>query len=87
MHYVVDINFANTEEVKDMVHTWIHTQPKPSFTDGIRKFMDQSNKCVEKLEDYTKTDSIFVLVCLLYNKESNKLTLLSVFPSYKCLEF
>jgi hypothetical protein len=24
------------------------------FTDGIRKFMDQSNKCVEKLGDYIK---------------------------------
>jgi hypothetical protein len=31
--------FANDEEVKDMVHTWFFVQLKPFFTNGIRKLM------------------------------------------------
>jgi hypothetical protein len=45
--------FANNE-VKDALHTWHHTQLKTFFTDGIRKLMDESNKCVEKLNDYVE---------------------------------
>jgi hypothetical protein len=43
--------FSNNEEVKDAVHTWLCMQPEAFFTDGIRKLMDRSNKCVEKLRD------------------------------------
>jgi Holliday junction resolvasome RuvABC endonuclease subunit len=32
--------FANNEEVNDMVHTWLQTQEKTLFEDGIRKLMD-----------------------------------------------
>jgi hypothetical protein len=59
--------FANNEEVK--VHTWLHAQPKTFFMGGIRKLVDQSNKCVEKLEDLSKNDNRVLLVHLLYNKE------------------
>jgi hypothetical protein len=44
--------FANDEEVRGMMHIWLHVQLKTFFSDDIRKFMDQSNKYVEKLEDY-----------------------------------
>jgi hypothetical protein len=72
--------FAN-KEVKGIVHMWLYTQSKSFFTDAIRKFKDQSNKCVEKLGDYIKNDSTFVLVGLLQNKD-NEFPLLSEFPSY-----
>jgi hypothetical protein len=39
---------------------------KTFFTDVLRKLVDQSNKCVEKLGDYIeKLQYIFVLVFLL----------------------
>jgi len=44
--------FANDEDVKDVMFTWLHAQLKSSFTDGIGKLMVQSNKFVEKLWDY-----------------------------------
>jgi hypothetical protein len=44
--------FANDEEVKDVVHTWLSKQLKTFFTDGMRKLMEGSNKCVEKLGNY-----------------------------------
>jgi len=37
-----------------VVHMWFHKQQKTFFTDGIKKLMDHSNKCVEKLWDYVK---------------------------------
>jgi hypothetical protein len=46
--------FASTEEIKGTVHMMLQTQPKTFFTDGIRKLMDLSNKCVGKLGDYIK---------------------------------
>jgi len=48
-----------------MVQTWLHTQSKIFFADGLRKLMDQCNKCVEKIEIMSKNDSTFVLVYLL----------------------
>jgi histone-lysine N-methyltransferase SETMAR len=32
--------FANSEEVKYAVHTWLCVQPRTFFTDGIRELMD-----------------------------------------------
>jgi hypothetical protein len=49
-----ECRFANGEEVKDVVQTWLCAQPKTFFTDDIWKFMDQSNKCMKKLRDYAK---------------------------------
>jgi hypothetical protein len=46
--------FANDEEVKDAVHTWLHGQPKTFFADGIRKLVDRSNKYVVKRGDYVE---------------------------------
>jgi hypothetical protein len=43
--------FANDREVKEAVHTWLHTQLELFFADGMRKLVDRSNKCVEKLGD------------------------------------
>jgi hypothetical protein len=57
--------FANAEEFKGIVHTWLHAQLKTFFEGGIKKLVDQRNKCVEKLGDMSKNDSIFVLVYLL----------------------
>jgi hypothetical protein len=44
--------FSDSEEVKDMVYTWLHVQPKTFFADGIRKLMDQNNNCVETQVDF-----------------------------------
>jgi hypothetical protein len=46
--------FADDEVVKYMVHMELHMQPKTFFADGIRKLLDQSIKCMEKLWDYIK---------------------------------
>jgi hypothetical protein len=32
--------FANDEEVKDMVYVWLHAQPKTFYADDIRKLVD-----------------------------------------------
>jgi hypothetical protein len=47
---------------KNAVHTCLCTQLKTFFTFGIRKLVDHSNRCLEKLEDYVKNDSAFILV-------------------------
>jgi len=39
-HVLHGCQFANNEEVNDMVHTWLQTQEKTLFEDGIRKLMD-----------------------------------------------
>jgi hypothetical protein len=46
--------FVNNEEVKDVMHMWLHALPKTFFADGIKKFTDHSNKCVLKPESYVK---------------------------------
>jgi len=55
--------FANDDEVKDMMHVWLHAQPETFFAFGIRKLVDWSNKYMEKPS--SKNDSIFALVYLL----------------------
>jgi hypothetical protein len=54
---------ANDEKVKDAVHMLLHTQPKTLFTDDIKKLIDQSNKCVGKLQDYIEK-SWYICSCL-----------------------
>jgi hypothetical protein len=46
--------FGRDEEVKEAVHTWIREQPKPCFSDRIRKLVDRYKKCVELLGDYVE---------------------------------
>jgi hypothetical protein len=41
-------------EVNDVVCMWLCAQLKMFFTDGIRKLVDQSIKCVETLGDYLR---------------------------------
>jgi hypothetical protein len=41
---------------------WLHVQLKTFFTDGIRKLVNQSKKCVERIGDYIENDTILVLV-------------------------
>jgi hypothetical protein len=53
-HALCGWQFANDEEVKDVMHMWLHMQPETFFADGIRKLMYQSNKCAEKLRNYIK---------------------------------
>jgi hypothetical protein len=45
---------ANDEEIKHAAHMHLHVQPKTFFANGIRKFVDLSNKNVEKLGDCIK---------------------------------
>jgi hypothetical protein len=45
---------ANDEEVKNAVHTWLRVKPKTFIPGDIRRLVDRSNKCVEKLGDHHK---------------------------------
>jgi len=47
-------HFANDEEVKDVVYTWLHAQPKTFCVDGKRKLFDRSRKCEKTLGDYAE---------------------------------
>jgi len=71
--------FVDDDEVKDVVHTWLHSQPKTYFADGISKLMDQNNKYMEKLWDYIEKWHIFSCAPFV---EQNKFSLLFEFPSY-----
>jgi hypothetical protein len=39
-HVLHGCQFANNEEVKDMMHMWLRAQPKTFFTDGMRKLVN-----------------------------------------------
>lgn len=58
-----------TDDGLKNVHIWHHVQQETCFADGIRKLLDQINKCVEKLRDSFENNLVFVIVCFLYNKE------------------
>jgi hypothetical protein len=44
-------HFTSDQEVRNVVHVWLTTQPK-HFTEGIHKFADRWTKCIEKDRDY-----------------------------------
>jgi hypothetical protein len=46
--------FANDEEVKDAMYKWLRARPKTFIASPIGKFVDRSNKCVQKLWDYVE---------------------------------
>jgi len=54
--------YANDRDVKDVVYTWLCTQLKLFFVVGIRK-VDQSNKCMKKMEDYNEKKTVYFLLC------------------------
>jgi hypothetical protein len=66
----VDTNL-NTEEVKDVVHTRVHAQPKTLFADDIKGLVDQSNEYVEKLGDYIKKKKTVYLFCVTFIQQKN----------------
>jgi hypothetical protein len=35
-----DVLHTNNEDVNDMVHVWLHTEPRTFFIGGIRKLID-----------------------------------------------
>jgi hypothetical protein len=53
MRYV-DADFHAMKRAKDAVQTWLRGQLKTFFSDGIRRLVDRSNKCVDKLGDYVE---------------------------------
>jgi hypothetical protein len=46
--------FAIDDEVKDVVHTWLRSQPKTFFADGIRKLVNLNTICIEKRGDHVE---------------------------------
>jgi hypothetical protein len=48
----------------------LHMQLEIFFTDGIRKLMNPSNKCVAKLKDNSKKYSAGVHAHLLYSRKN-----------------
>jgi histone-lysine N-methyltransferase SETMAR len=47
-------HFASDEEVKEVVHAWLVTQPKTFSSEGIRKLVSRWTKCVPKEGDCGK---------------------------------
>jgi histone-lysine N-methyltransferase SETMAR len=48
------LQFANDEEIKDVVHMLLYAQLETFFTYGIMNLMGQSNKCMKKLQNYAE---------------------------------
>lgn len=46
--------YANDYEDKDTVHTWLWSQPKNLFADGIRRLENCYKICAEKRSDYVE---------------------------------
>jgi len=44
--------FAADDEVKEVVHDWLRSQPQTFFSNGIKKLTDRWAKCIEKTGDY-----------------------------------
>ena len=40
------------DEVKEVVHDWLRSQPQTFFSNGIKKLTDRWAKCIEKKEDH-----------------------------------
>jgi len=59
--------YASDYEVQDMVHVWLLSQPKTSFSDGIKRIVNCCKICAEKEWLYWEITN-FVFVTLLYMK-------------------
>jgi hypothetical protein len=46
--------FADGNEVKEAVQSWLKTTPKSFFLEGIRKSVNRWTKCVAKQGDYVE---------------------------------
>jgi hypothetical protein len=46
--------FADDNEVKEAVQSWLKAMPKSFFLEGIRKLVDRWTKCVVKQGDYVE---------------------------------
>lgn len=46
--------FSSDEPLKEAVHSWLASQPKTFFHEGIRKLEQRWTKCVEKQGDYVE---------------------------------
>jgi hypothetical protein len=75
-------HFASDQELKEVVHAWLVTQPKTVFSEGIQKlvsrwtkFIAKEGDCVEKL-----CSCKFCIVVVLILKDT--LRILSDSPSY-----
>ena len=44
--------FAADDEVKEVVHDWLCSQPQTFFCSGIKKLTDRWAKCIKKKGDY-----------------------------------
>jgi hypothetical protein len=47
-------HFANDQELKEVVHAWLVTQPKTFFSDRIQKLVSRWTKCVTKEGEYVE---------------------------------
>ena len=43
---------AQVLRMKEAVHAWLAAQPKTFYSEGIKKFVQRWNKCIEKQGDY-----------------------------------
>ena len=44
--------FAADDEVKEVVHDWLRSQPQTFFSNGIKKLTDRWAKCIKKKGEY-----------------------------------
>ena len=47
-------HFANDEEVKNAVNSWLEKQPKAFYNEGIRKLVPRYQKCLDVEGDYVE---------------------------------
>ena len=60
--------YVSDNIVKDMVHMWLWSHLKISFTDGIRRIVNHHKICVEKRGDYIqKWYTAFVTECCTWS--------------------
>jgi hypothetical protein len=59
--------FANDEEVKDVMHTWLHTQPKTFFADSFRRLTDwREEQLCEEARILCQKMTIYLFLCTLH---------------------
>jgi len=56
-------SFRSDEEVQQVVHEWLHSQPKDFFSRGIHALPERWNICMERHGDYVENYVTVYLTC------------------------
>jgi len=56
-------SFRSDEEVQQVVHEWLRSQPKDFFSRGIHALTKRRNTCMVRNGDYVENEVIVYLLC------------------------